>query len=216
MAPHSSALAWKTPWTEGPGGLQSMGSLGVGQDWAFDFTFTFHFHALEKEMATHSSVLAWRLPGMGEPGGLPSMVAQNRTWLKWLSSSSSIPIIDWFIISVDSRNGQPSLIYRCLPQSCYTGYFCKGMTLTWVAVEPRQHLVAGGGSTCNIWASAFLPEGSAWAFLCTSWKHLFPLQFFILRMSNMQSRWMNSKVNTHIPRFSSCQVCHIQFLSAFL
>ena len=34
MAPHSSTLAWKIPWTEGPGGLQSMGSLGVGHDWS--------------------------------------------------------------------------------------------------------------------------------------------------------------------------------------
>ena len=32
MASHSSTLAWKIPWTEGPGGLQSMGSLGVGHD----------------------------------------------------------------------------------------------------------------------------------------------------------------------------------------
>ena len=32
MAPHSSTLAWKTPWTEEPGRLQSMGSLRVGQD----------------------------------------------------------------------------------------------------------------------------------------------------------------------------------------
>ena len=69
MAPHSSTLAWKIPWTEEPGRLQSMGLLRVGHD----FTFTFHFHALEKEMATHSSVLAWRIPGTGEPGGLPSM-----------------------------------------------------------------------------------------------------------------------------------------------
>ena len=30
MATHSSTLAWKVPWMEGPGGLQSMGSLGVG------------------------------------------------------------------------------------------------------------------------------------------------------------------------------------------
>ena len=69
MATHSSTLAWKIPWTEKPGRLQSMGSLRVGHD----FTFTFHFHALEKEMATHSSVLAWRIPGMEEPGGLPSL-----------------------------------------------------------------------------------------------------------------------------------------------
>ena len=29
MATHFSTLAWKIPWTEGPDGLQSMGSLGV-------------------------------------------------------------------------------------------------------------------------------------------------------------------------------------------
>ena len=72
MAPHSSTLAGKIPWTEEPGGLQSMGSLRVGP-LKSDFPFTFHFHALEKEMAPHSSVLAWRIPGMGEPGGLLSM-----------------------------------------------------------------------------------------------------------------------------------------------
>ena len=32
MAPHSSTLAWKIPWTEEPGGLRSMGSLRVGRD----------------------------------------------------------------------------------------------------------------------------------------------------------------------------------------
>ena len=51
-ATHSSTLAWKIPWMEEPGGLQSMG-LRLS-----DFTFTFRFLALEKEMATHSSVLA--------------------------------------------------------------------------------------------------------------------------------------------------------------
>ena len=32
MAPHSSTLAWRLPWTEEPGRLQSMGLLGVGHD----------------------------------------------------------------------------------------------------------------------------------------------------------------------------------------
>ena len=76
MATHSSTLAWKIPWMEGPGRLQSMGSLGVGHD--SDFTFTFHFHALEKEMATHSTVLAWRIPGTGEPG-LPMSPSPSRS-----------------------------------------------------------------------------------------------------------------------------------------
>ena len=72
MAPHSSTLAWKIPWTEEPGRLQSMGLQRVGHLLS-NFTFTFQCHALEKEMATHSSVLTWRIPGMAEPGGLPSM-----------------------------------------------------------------------------------------------------------------------------------------------
>ena len=68
MTTHSSTLAWKIPWTEEPGKLQSMRSLRVRR--LSNFTLTFHFHALEKEMATHSSVLAWRILGTGEPGGL--------------------------------------------------------------------------------------------------------------------------------------------------
>ena len=42
MAPHSSSLAWKTPWMEEPGGLQSMGSVRVGHDWGISLSlFTF-------------------------------------------------------------------------------------------------------------------------------------------------------------------------------
>ena len=42
MAPHSSSLAWKIPWMEEPGRLQSTGSLRVGQDQATSLSlFTF-------------------------------------------------------------------------------------------------------------------------------------------------------------------------------
>ena len=69
MAPDSSTLAWKIPWT----GAWCAADHGVARSRTrpSDFTFTFPFHALEKEMATHSSVLAWRI--QGEPGGLQSM-----------------------------------------------------------------------------------------------------------------------------------------------
>ena len=73
MAPHSSTLAWKLPWTEEPGGLHAVHGVEKSQTRLNDFTFPFLFPALEKEMATHSSVLAWRIPGMAEPGGLLSM-----------------------------------------------------------------------------------------------------------------------------------------------
>ena len=80
MAHHSSTLAWKIPWMEVPGGLQSMESLS--QTRLSDFTFTLHFHALEKEMTTHFSVLAWRIPGTGEPGGRLS-IGSHRVGHNW-------------------------------------------------------------------------------------------------------------------------------------
>ena len=52
MAPHSSTLAWKIPWTEGPAGLQSMGSLGVGHDRATSLYFFTFMHWRRKWQPT--------------------------------------------------------------------------------------------------------------------------------------------------------------------
>ena len=61
MAPHSSTLAWKIPWVEEPGGLQSMGSLRVGHD----FTFTFHFHAWRRKWQPTPVFLPGESQGQG-------------------------------------------------------------------------------------------------------------------------------------------------------
>ena len=90
MAPHSSTLAWKIPWTEELGRLQSRGSLRVRTGLS-DFTFTFHFHALEKEMATHSGGCSCLENPMDRRAwwAIVHGVAQSQTRLKQLSSSSS-------------------------------------------------------------------------------------------------------------------------------
>ena len=44
MAPHSSTLAWKIPWMEEPGGLQSMGLLRVRHDWVTSLSFFTFMH----------------------------------------------------------------------------------------------------------------------------------------------------------------------------
>ena len=89
MAPHSSTLAWQIPWTEEPGGLQSMRSLRVGHDWAglhFDFSLScigegngnpLQYSCLENLRDGG----AWWAAIYG--------VTQSRTRLKWLSSGSS-------------------------------------------------------------------------------------------------------------------------------
>ena len=94
MATYSSTLAWKIPWMEEPGRLQSMGSLRIGHEWATSLS----------------------LSGIGEGNGNPLQcsclenpregeawwatvygVTQSWTQLKWLSSSSnSSTILSWW------------------------------------------------------------------------------------------------------------------------
>ena len=52
MAPHSSTLAWKIPWMEEPGGLQSMGSLRVRQDWVTSLSLFTFMHWRRKQQPT--------------------------------------------------------------------------------------------------------------------------------------------------------------------
>ena len=73
MAPHSSTLAWKVPWMEEPGRLQSMELHRVGHDLSDLAAAAAAAAGMEKAMATHSSTLAWKVPWMEEPGGLQSM-----------------------------------------------------------------------------------------------------------------------------------------------
>ena len=81
MAPHSSTLAWKIPWTEDPGRLQSMGSLRFGHDCTTSLSLFTFMHWRRKWQPTPVF-----LPG--ESQGLGSLVAaiyrvtQSRTRLK--------------------------------------------------------------------------------------------------------------------------------------
>ena len=93
MAPHSSTLAWKIPWTEEPGRLQSMGSLRVGHDWAT---------SLSRIGEGNGNPLQCSCLENPRDGGAwwaaVYRVTQSRTRLKRLSSSSIL----WFVFS-DSR-----------------------------------------------------------------------------------------------------------------
>ena len=85
MAPHSSTVAWKIPWMEESGRLQSMGSLRVRYDWTTSVSL-FTFMHWRKWQPTPVF-----LPGESQGWGslVRPAVAQSQIWLKWLSSSSS-------------------------------------------------------------------------------------------------------------------------------
>ena len=83
MAPYSSTSAWKIPWTEDPGRLQSTGSLRVGHDWATSLSLSCIGEGNGNQL--QCSCLenprdegAWWAAVYG--------VAQSRTQMKWLSS----------------------------------------------------------------------------------------------------------------------------------
>ena len=87
MAPHSSTLAWKIPWTDEPGRLQSMGSLRVGHDSATSLSLSLSCIGEGNSNPLQCSCLenprdggAWWATVYG--------VAQSWTRLKQLSSSS--------------------------------------------------------------------------------------------------------------------------------
>ena len=88
MAPNSSTFAWKIPWTEKPGRLQSMGSLELDTTERLHFHFSLSYIGEGNGNPLQCSCLenprdgeAWWAPVYG--------VAQSRTRLKQLSSSSS-------------------------------------------------------------------------------------------------------------------------------
>ena len=104
METHSSTLAWKIPWTEEPGRLQSMGSWTVRHDWAASLSLFTFMHWRRKWQPTPVFLPgeswgwgAWWAPIYG--------VSQSRTRLKRLSSSSlqAYQNCDWDKCSVQER-----------------------------------------------------------------------------------------------------------------
>ena len=88
MAPHSSTLSWKIPWTEAPGRLQSMGSLRVGHDSVTSLSLFTFMHWRRKCQPLQCSCLANPRDGEAWWGAVYG-VTQSWTRLKQLSSSSS-------------------------------------------------------------------------------------------------------------------------------
>ena len=115
MAPHSSTLAWKIPWMEEPGRLQSMGSLRVGRDWATSLSCLgegngnpLHYSCLENPRDRG----AWWAAVHG--------VTKSRTWLSNFTFTSHFhalekqmaahtSILAWRIPGMADPGGLPSM-----------------------------------------------------------------------------------------------------------
>ena len=109
MALHSSTLAWKIPWAEEPGRLQSMGSLRVRHDWATSLSLFTFMHWRRKWQPT-PLFLPGESQGRGSLVGCGLWVAQSRTQLKWLSSRTEL---NWSPASKILSMALPECTHQC-------------------------------------------------------------------------------------------------------
>ena len=149
MAPHSSTLAWKIPWMEKHGKLQSMGLLRVRQTEWLHFHFSLSCIGQGRGNPLQCSCLknprdrgAWWAAIYG--------VAQSWTRLKWLSSSSSKPLLISWLQS-------PSAVILEPP---------KINSLTVSTVSPSIcHEVMGLDAMIVFWMLSFKPAFSPFQFV---------------------------------------------------
>ena len=90
MAPNSSTLAWKIPWTEKPGGLQWMQLRRVRHNWATSLSLFTFMHWRRKWQPTQCSCL--ENPRDGEAGGLLSM-GSHRVGHDWSDLAAAVHVL---------------------------------------------------------------------------------------------------------------------------
>ena len=88
MAPHSSTLAWKIPWMEEPGRLQSTGLLRVRHDWATSLSLSTFMHWRRKWQPTPvfspGESHGWRSVVGCSPWGHTESDMTEATWQHWI------------------------------------------------------------------------------------------------------------------------------------
>ena len=151
MAPHSSTLAWKIPWMEEPGRLQSMRSLGVGHDWATSFWLFTFIHWRRKWQPT-PVFLPGESQGRGSLVGCSPWGCEESYTIAWLHFHFSLSCIG-------EGNGNP-LQCSCLENP-------KDWGAWWASIsgvaQSRTRLKRLSSSSRGYWKDAiFFPNPSSW------------------------------------------------------
>ena len=134
MATHSSTLAWKLPWTEEPGRLQSMGSQRVRHDWVTSFSlFTFMYWRRKWQ-----PTLAF-LPGESQGRRRLPSTGSHRVGHDW----SNLAVATGWVKSCCSNNAKAKSLQSCptlcdpmdcSPPGCSVHWILQARVLEWVAM----------------------------------------------------------------------------------
>ena len=124
MATHSSTLAWRVPWMEEPGGLQSMRSWRVGHDWATSLSLF--------------TIMHWRRKWQPTPVFLPGESQGRRNLVGWshrvghdwsdLAAAAEFHLYTYYIFFIHSfihfREGTATHSFSCLENPMDRGAWC--------------------------------------------------------------------------------------------
>ena len=148
MAPHSSTLAWKIPWTEEPSRLQSMGSLRVGHDWATSLSLFTFMHWRRKWQPTPVF-----LPGesQGQRAWWAAVYGSHRVGHDWrdLAAAAAATLREPILYSSLPTSSPRAWLFTTLcsstPQRCYTcfwAYECYLLILylSMLFLEQKSHI----------------------------------------------------------------------------
>ena len=151
MAPHSSALAWKVPWTEEPGGLQSMGSRRVGHDWVTSLSlFTFmHWRRkwqptpvfLPGESQGWGSLVGCRLWGRTESDTTEVTQQQQQQTQSNIQPFLCILVLESYFMNWSYKSCKINLLPQCLLYDHTVTCFCASYQLLDMECLPFAFLV---------------------------------------------------------------------------
>ena len=163
MSQASSTVAWKIPWTEEPGGLQSMGSLRIGHNWATSLSL-FTFMHWRREWQPTPVFLPGESQGRGSLVGCRHGVAQSQTRLKRLNSNSLfslkrlclfpdnqvllapkiISFTAWWVLPLLGAPLKNLILLEAAHPPFQTGYpYCDHWLIHWSSMETSSHMFTG-------------------------------------------------------------------------
>ena len=173
MATHSSILAWRIPWTEEPGGLQSMGFQKVGHDLATEHTQT-HTHFIYRQWHPTPVFLPGKSHGQKSLVGCSPWGCLESDSTEWLHFHFSLSCIG-------EGTGNP-LQCSCLENPRDGGAW-------WAAVygvaqhQTRLKWLSSSSVYLSIPVSQFIPPPTPLSFLVTVWfLHLWPCFCFVNKL----------------------------------
>ena len=132
IATHSSTLAWQIPWVEEPGGLQSMGLLRVGHDWATSLSLFTFLHWRRKWQPT-PVFLPGESQGRGAPDGLPSM-GSHRVGHDWSDLAAAVIVCVSNNITIMSNNNIKAYEKEFICSFYRRGYWGSGRRTDWTII----------------------------------------------------------------------------------